>query len=84
MYSLLRKIKKLSLPVDMQIDLFNKTVKPVLLYGCEVCGFGNNDMLERVQLKFLKYILKLKKSTPSNMVYGETGVYPLKSTLKRE
>ena len=68
MYSLLRKIKKLSLPVDMQIDLFNKTVKPILLYGCEVCGFGNNDMLERVQLKFLKYILKLKKIDP--LKYG--------------
>ena len=79
MYSLLRKIKKLSLPVDMQID---KTVKPLLLYGCEVCGFGNNDMLERVQLKFLNYILKLKKSTPSNMVYGETGVYPLKIDIE--
>ena len=82
MYSLLRKIKKLSLPVDMQIDLFNKTVKPILLYGCEVCGFGNNGMLESIQLKFLKCILKLKKSTPSNMVYGETGVYPLKIDIE--
>ena len=41
-------------------------------------GFGNNDILERVQLKFLKYILGLKASTPSAMVYGETGVFPLK------
>ena len=34
-------------------------------------------MLERVQLKFYKQILNLKKSTPSNMIYGELGVTPL-------
>lgn len=77
MFSLLRKIKNLSLPFDIQIDLFNKIVKPVLLYGCEVWGFGNLDILERVQLKFYKYIFNLKSSTPSNMIYGETGVMPL-------
>jgi hypothetical protein len=42
----------LELPIDMQIDLFNKIVKPVLLYGCEIWGFGNIDCIERVQLKF--------------------------------
>ena len=36
----------------MQIDLFNKVVKPVLLYGCEIWGYGNLDILEQVQLRF--------------------------------
>ena len=31
-----------------------------------------------MQSKFLKLILNLKKSTPNCMVYGETGVMPLK------
>ena len=66
----------------MQIDLFNKIVKPVLLYGCEIWGFGNIDCIERVQLKFLKYILGLKSSTPNCMVYGETGVKPLSIEIK--
>ena len=48
------------LPIDMQIDIFNKTVKPILLYGCELLGYGNLDVIERVQLKNLKYILNLK------------------------
>ena len=61
----------------MQIDLFDKLVKPIILYGCEVWGFGNNDVIERVQLKFLKYILNAKNSTPNYIVYGETGVFPL-------
>ena len=43
MFSLLQKIKCSSLPFDIQIDLFNKIVKPVLLYGCEIWGYGNFD-----------------------------------------
>ena len=77
LFSLQRKIRNLNLPIDMQIDLFNKMIKPILLYGCEIWGFGNLDIIERVQLKFYKQILYLKKSTPSFMVYGELGAYPL-------
>ena len=81
-HSLLRKIRVLNLPIDMQIDLFNKLIKPILLYGCEIWGIGNIDIIERVQLKFLKMILNLKKSTPSYMVYGETGTFPLKIDIE--
>jgi len=65
------------LPIDMQIDIFNKTVKPILLYGSEIWGHGNLDVIERVQLKFLKHILSLKKLTSNCIVYGETGVFPI-------
>ena len=82
MFSLLRKIRRLNLPISMQIDLFNKIIKPILLYGSEIYGFGNIDILERVQLKFLKYILNQKASTPSFMIYGETGVTPLVIDIK--
>ena len=78
MFCLLKKARSLLLPIDIQIDMFEKTVKPILLYGCEVIGTGNIDILEQVQLKFLKIFLNLKKSTPNCMVYGETGVMPLK------
>ena len=61
----------------MQVDLFNKVIKPILLYGSEIWGFGNLDILERVQLKLFKQILNLKKSTSSFMVYGELGARPL-------
>ncbi|MEW8546895.1 MAG: reverse transcriptase family protein [Candidatus Thiodiazotropha sp.] len=82
MFSLLRKIRILNLPIEMQIDLFNKLIKPILLYACEIWGFGNLDIIERVQLKFYKFILNLKKSTPSYMIYGELGVYPLKIDIQ--
>jgi hypothetical protein len=77
LYSLIRKIKVLSLPSDLQIELFEKTVKPVLLYGSEIWGFGNLDDIEKVQLKFYKYVFNLKRSTPSYMVYGELGITPI-------
>ena len=54
MFCLLKKARSLLLPIDIQIDMFEKTVKPILLYGCEVIGTGNIDILEQVQLKFLK------------------------------
>ena len=34
LFSLLRKIRVLYLPIDLQIELFNKTIKFILLYGC--------------------------------------------------
>ena len=82
MFSLLRKIKILNLPLDIQIELFNKIVKPVLLYGCEVLGYGNLDVIKRVQLRFFKYIFNLKNSTPSVMIYGEIGAVPLAVEIK--
>ena len=65
------------LPTDLQRDLFNKMVQPILLYGKEVWGYANLDVLQRVVLKFLKIILNIKTSTPNFMVYGETGVFPI-------
>lgn len=77
MYCLIKKAKELCLPIDMQLELFSKTVKPILLYGCEIWGYGNIDVIERVQLKFIKHILHLKSCTSNCMVYGETGTKPL-------
>ena len=77
MYSLIKKSRSLLLPTDLQIELFDKLVKPILLYGSEVWGFGIFDVLERTVLKFLKFILNMKSSTPNFMVYGQTGFFPI-------
>ena len=58
-------------------------IKPILLYGSEIWGFGKFDVLERVQLKFYKYILNFKESTPSYMIYGETGTTPIAVNIKK-
>lgn len=68
MYGVIKKIRQFNLPVDCQFDLFDKIVVPVLLYGCEIWGYENIEVIERVHLKFLKYVFNLKSSTPSHMV----------------
>ena len=75
MFSLLNKSNELGLPVDVQRELFDKTVLPVMLYGCEIWGYENIKMFESFYLRYLKYILKVKKSSPNCMLYGELGVY---------
>lgn len=74
----LMKERNLELPIDIQIDFFNKTLKRILLYGCDLLSVGYIDMIKiKVILKFYKQVLNLKKSTPSNMIYGELGILPL-------
>ena len=79
LFSLLQKSRHLHLdrPISVQIELFNSLVRPILTYGCEVWGYACLDIVESLQLEFLKYILHVKKSTPNCFVYGETGQYPL-------
>ena len=81
MFSLITKARRLQLPVDLQIELFDKTVVPILLYGCEVWGCSNISEIEVFYRKFLKIVLKVGKSTPNCMVYGETGKFPLQLTI---
>ena len=81
-YEVLKMGRKHGLSVKIQLDLFDKMVKPILLYGCEVWGFSNNDIIEKVHLKFCKLLLHLKSSTPSYMIYGELGRYPLEIYIK--
>ena len=77
MFSVISKIRQLGgLTMDTQLDLFDKLVIPVLTYGCEVWGYSNNNICEVLHLKFCKYILILKQTTPSCMVYGELGRTP--------
>ena len=71
------KLKDLLYQSIFRLIYSKKTVKPILFYGCELWAFENNQILEKVQLKFLKYMLDIKKSTPTHIIYGETGVYPL-------
>ena len=40
MFCLLKKARALVLPLDLQIELFQKTVKPILLYGYESRDLG--------------------------------------------
>ena len=83
MYEILKRGKLHNLSISCQLDLFDKVVKPVLLYGSELWGFSNCDLIERVHLKFCKILLTLKTSTPNCMIYSELCRYPLYIDIKQ-
>lgn len=63
MYVVISKCRKHNLSTDFKLDMFDKVIKPIPSYGLEVWGYYNNKLLEKLQLKFCKYILSLKTST---------------------
>ena len=82
MYSLRRTFKEKHIPIDCQIDIFEKIIEPILLYGAEIWGFENTTLIEEYYLKTIKQILGLRKSTPNYMIYGEIGKYPITAKIK--
>lgn len=75
LHSLLYKCYNLHLPINLQLQLFDQVVLPVLTYRCEVwAGFEDISGLESFYIKFCKQFLKGKNiSTPDCMVLGEMG-----------
>ena len=70
MFSVLKKSRKLQLPMDIKLQMFDTMVLPILLYGSEVTGFENHSILERLCLQFYKIILNVKKHSKFNLVWG--------------
>ena len=83
MYEVLKRGHTHTLSVECQLELFDKMVKPILLYGSEIWGFSKYiEYLEKRQLRFCKLLLKLKSSTPYYMIYGELGRLPIEIDVK--
>ena len=77
-----KRINNLHIPIDLQIHLFDHTILPILLYGCETWGFQNTKLLENVHNQFLRNITKLRKSTPVYMLHAELGRVPIEIQIK--
>ena len=77
MFYVLRKSRKLCLPIDILLQLFDAMIAPILMYGAEVWGYENDNIIEALHLEFCKCILKVKKCTPNCVVYGELGRVPM-------
>ena len=58
-------------------------VRPILLYGCELWGLSNCDIIERVHLKYCNPLLNLKSSTPNCVIHGEVERCPLHVDIKQ-
>ena len=76
MFSPMKKSRKLSLPNDIQLHLFDSMIVHILLYGSEVWDCDDTAIINQFQLKFCKMLLGLKQSTPNIIIYGELGITP--------
>ena len=61
-----KRIRNLTLPIDLQLKLFDHTIVLILLCGCEIRGYQNTQIIENVHndfffFFFLRNILKLRK-----------------------
>ena len=57
MFTTLSNFKSSNVPINLQLELFDKIVMPCMLFEGEVFGFKNNPVLERFQMKNTKYAL---------------------------
>ena len=51
-------------------------------YGCETWACKKTDVISELQLRFLKLILGGEVTTPTCMVFGEVGRYPIEIEAK--
>ena len=73
-YKLRKYLNKfVNITPDHKIELFDKLIKPILLYGSEVWGSIKRIHIERIHTQFIKYILSVKTSTQNDFILAETG-----------
>ena len=82
MHLLIKRIRTFNLPLDLQFKIIDHKVVPILLYGSEVRGFENTDIIEKLHNEFLRKITHLRKSIPMYMLQAELGRYTLTINIK--
>ncbi len=82
MHLLYSRANNTDLPIDLTLKLFDHTVLPILIYGSEIFGYENIEILEKVHNNFLRKITNARKSTPMAFLYGELGRYPIAINIK--
>ena len=83
MYDILKSGEFHNLSISCQLELFDKVVTPILLYGYELWRLSNCNIIERVYLKYCKLLLNFKSSTPNCMIYGDLGRCTLHIDIKQ-
>ena len=66
MHLLYKRINNLNMPLDLQLELFDNTILPIITYSYELWGYDNVQIFERihhVHTSFPRTITKCRKST---------------------
>jgi hypothetical protein len=81
LYCLNRKLRNISIPIDLQLKLFDTLILPIITYDCEVWGYENTKQLEKLHLQFCRNILGVTTTT-NFMTYEELGRTPIDICIK--
>ena len=79
---LFKRFRNLDIPIDLQLYLFDHVILPIALYGCEIWGFENSQIIENLHNDFLRQIINFRKSTPIYMIHEELGRHPIQINIK--
>ena len=82
MHELFKRIRNLDIPIDLQLYLFDHIILPIALFGCEIWGFENSQIIENLHNDFLRQIINLRTSTPMYMLHEELGRHPIQINIK--
>ena len=74
LFALKRVVKTVgNFPVSLSLDLFDKLILPILLYGLEVWGTQHREPIERAHIMFCIYIMSVSYNTSNAAVLGDLG-----------
>ena len=76
-HSLLGVFDRVALDIQTKLSLFDSLIVPIILYGSEVWGIYNYKIVDKIHLRFCRYLLGVSQQTPNYAVYGELGRFPL-------
>ena len=83
-YSLMNRCKEKYIPLDCKLELYQKCIEPILLYGSEIWGIEDAGILETFRLKCYRIMMNAK-STHHLICCMVSLVYShLSSTYKSE
>lgn len=68
---------------ERRIKIFECLVKSIILYAAEVWGWAEAEKIERVQVKYIKWILGLDFNTPTYIVMEETKIDKVRVEARR-
>lgn len=82
--ALVSLFSRVNLDIKTKLCLFDSMISPILLYSADVWGIYDIKDIDKIHIKFCKYILGVRQQTPNLAVFGELGRYPMPVICKEK
>ena len=69
------------LTCSMKLRIIDVKVLPILLYACEIWGAYDISTVERALTNFYRYLLRLRRNSPTPLACGELGRHSIKTWI---